>query len=104
MAHITGGGLIENVPRTLPPGVRAVFEQSRWQIPAIFVELCKRGSLTHDEKYRTFNMGVGYTLIVPFADAPKAIAAVPGARVVGWIEKCGEDEPQVVVHPARSAA
>ncbi|HKU68138.1 MAG TPA: phosphoribosylformylglycinamidine cyclo-ligase [Candidatus Baltobacteraceae bacterium] len=104
MAHITGGGLLENVPRTLPPGVRAVFEQSRWEIPPLFAELCRRGGLTHEEKYRTFNMGVGYTLVVPLADAPKAVQAAPGARVIGWIEKRGENEPQVVVHPARSAA
>lgn len=104
MAHITGGGLLENVPRTLPPGVKAVFEQSRWTVPPIFVELSKRGNLQHEEKYRTFNMGVGYTLVVPLADAPKAVAAVPGAKVVGWIEKRAEGEPQVVVHPARASA
>jgi phosphoribosylformylglycinamidine cyclo-ligase len=104
MAHITGGGLLENVPRTLPSAVRAVFEQSRWEIPPLFEELCKRGNLTHAEKYRTFNMGIGYTLVVPLADAPKAVAAVPGAKVVGWIEARSEGGPQVVVHPARSAA
>lgn len=104
MAHITGGGLLENVPRTLPDGVKAVFEQARWEIPALFSELCKRGSLGHEEKYRTFNMGIGYTLIVPMADAPKAVQAVEGARVIGWIEKRADNEPQVVVHPARSSA
>ena len=102
MSHITGGGLLENVPRTLPQNAKAVFEQSRWNVPALFVELCKRGNLQHEEKYRTFNMGVGYTLIVPLADAPKAVQAVPGAKVIGWIEARGENEPQVVVHPARA--
>jgi phosphoribosylformylglycinamidine cyclo-ligase len=104
MAHITGGGLLENVPRTLPPGVKAVFEQSRWTVPPIFAELSKRGNLQHEEKYRTFNMGVGYTLVVPFTDAPKAVAAVPGAKVVGWIESRAQGDPQVVVHPARASA
>jgi phosphoribosylformylglycinamidine cyclo-ligase len=104
MAHITGGGLLENVPRTLPSNVKAVFEQSRWTVPAIFAELSKRGNLQHEEKYRTFNMGIGYTMVVPLADAPKAVAAVPGAKVIGWIEKRGEGEPQVVVHPARTSA
>lgn len=102
MAHITGGGLLENVPRTLPPNVKAVFEQTRWEIPPLFTELCKRGNLTHEERYRTFNMGIGYTLVVPLADAPKAVQAVPGAKVIGWIETRGQGDPQVVVHPARS--
>lgn len=102
MSHITGGGLMENVPRTLPQNVKAVFEQARWSVPALFAELCKRGNLQHEEKYRTFNMGIGYTLVVPLGDAPKAVQAVPGAKVIGWIEARGENEPQVVVHPARA--
>ena len=102
MAHITGGGLLENVPRTLPPGVKAIFEQSRWTVPPLFAELCARGELGHEERYRTFNMGIGFTLVVPFMDAQKAVEAVPGARVVGWIEKRAGDEPQVTVHPARA--
>lgn len=101
MAHITGGGLLENVPRTLPAGVKAVFEQSRWSVPPIFEELCKRGDLNHTERYRTFNMGVGYTLIVPVAQVQAALDAVPAARVVGWVETRSADEEQVVVHPAR---
>ncbi len=101
MSHITGGGLLENVPRTLPPGVKAIFEQSRWQIPPLFAELCKRGNLENEERYRTFNMGIGYTLIVPLAEAAKAVAAVPGAVIAGWIEERRGQEPQVVVHPAR---
>ncbi len=102
MAHITGGGLLENVPRTLPTNVKAVFEQSRWQVPPIVLELCARGNLQHEEKYRTFNMGIGYTLVVPLADAAKAVQAVPGAKIIGWIEARVEGEAQVVVHPARS--
>jgi phosphoribosylformylglycinamidine cyclo-ligase len=102
MSHITGGGLLENVPRTLPPQAKAIFEQSRWEIPPLFAELCKRGDLDHEERYRTFNMGIGYTLIVPLADAPKAVQAVANAKVIGWIEARRENEPQVVVHPARS--
>ena len=103
MAHVTGGGLLENVPRTLPPQVKAVFEQSRWDVPPLFTELCRRGNLTHEEKYRTFNMGIGYTLVVPLADAPKAVQAAPGAKVIGWIETRGEHEPHVVIHPARTS-
>ncbi len=65
-------------------------------------ELVRRGNLQPHESYRTLNMGIGYTLVVPLSDAAKAAAAVPGARVVGWIEKRDGDEPQVVIHPARS--
>jgi len=102
MAHITGGGLLENLPRTLPDGVKAICEQSRWDVPPIFAELVRRGNLDHEERYRTFNMGIGYTLVVPLADAAKAVAAVPGAKVIGWIEARSGDEPRAVVHPSRA--
>ncbi|HEY9085120.1 MAG TPA: phosphoribosylformylglycinamidine cyclo-ligase [Candidatus Tyrphobacter sp.] len=101
MAHITGGGLLENVPRTLPPTVKAVFEQARWEVPAIARELIRRGDLSYEERYRTLNMGIGYTMIVPLAEALRATAAAPRAKVVGWIESRHGDEAQVVVHPAR---
>jgi phosphoribosylformylglycinamidine cyclo-ligase len=102
MAHITGGGLIDNVPRTLPPACKAVFEQQRWCVPPIMTELIRRGDLGHDERYRTLNMGVGYTLTVPLADAQRAAAAVPGAFVAGWIEARRDGDPAVVIHPART--
>jgi phosphoribosylformylglycinamidine cyclo-ligase len=98
MAHITGGGLLENVPRTLPENVKAVFEQQRWSVPPILAELVRRGDLG-EERYRIFNMGVGFTLVVPVTDAAEAIAAFPGAKVVGWIESRVGEEPRVVVHP-----
>jgi phosphoribosylformylglycinamidine cyclo-ligase len=101
MAHITGGGLRENVPRTLPEQVKAVFEQSRWSVPALHAELVRRGKLTVDERYRVLNMGVGFTLVVPIEGAAAAVAAVPGAAIVGWIEPRIGDEPAVVVHPTR---
>lgn len=101
MAHITGGGLPENVPRTLPSGVKAIFEQQRWSVPPITQELVRRGKVGVQERYRVFNMGIGYTLVVSLDDAPAAIAAVPEAKVVGWIEARGQNEPPVVIHPAR---
>lgn len=101
MAHITGGGLLENVPRTLPPSAKAVFEQTRWEVPAIQRDLVRRAELSHEERYRTLNMGVGYTLVVPLDDALRAVGAVPRAKIVGWIEARRDDEPQVVIHPAR---
>jgi phosphoribosylformylglycinamidine cyclo-ligase len=102
MSHITGGGLLENVPRTLPEHLKAVFEAARWTVPPIMDDLVKRGQLSEHERYRTLNMGIGYTLIVPFTDAAAAASAVPGARVIGWVETRGKDEPAVIVHPPRS--
>ena len=101
MAHITGGGLLENVPRTLPATSKAILEQTRWQVPPLMRDLVRRGNLSHEDRYRTFNMGIGYTLIVPLAEAPRALAAAPGAFVAGWIETRAAGEPAVVVHPAR---
>jgi phosphoribosylformylglycinamidine cyclo-ligase len=101
MAHITGGGLLENVPRTLPANCKAIFEQSRWTVPPLMQELVKRGDLRHEERYRTFNMGIGFTLILGTGDAVKALRAAPEAKVVGWIEARADGEPAVIVHPAR---
>jgi phosphoribosylformylglycinamidine cyclo-ligase len=103
MAHITGGGLLENVPRTLPEGCKAVFEQSRWSAPPLLTELVRRGNLGHEERFRSFNMGIGFTLIVPLADGAKALAAASGACVIGWVEARKHGEPAVIVHPARTA-
>ena len=102
MAHITGGGLLENVPRTLPDRCAAVFEQARWDVPPIMAELVKRGDLAHEERYRTLNMGVGYTLIMAITDVSKALAAAPGARVVGFVQPRNDGDPRVVVRPLRS--
>ena len=102
MAHITGGGLLDNVPRTLPDGCKAIFEQQRWTVPPIMREIVKRGELSPAERYRTLNMGLGFTLIVPIAQAEAAVGAAAGAKVVGWIEARHGDEPAVVVHPARN--
>jgi phosphoribosylformylglycinamidine cyclo-ligase len=101
MAHITGGGLLENVPRTLPAGCKARFEQSRWSVPPLEAELVRRGNLTHEERYRVFNMGVGYTLVLPVGDVDRALAAAPGAKVVGWVEERGQGEAAVVIDPVR---
>lgn len=103
MAHITGGGLLENVPRTLPDGVKAIFEAARWSVPPIMRDLVLRGNLAYSEKYRTFNMGIGYTLVVPLADVSAALAAVPSAFVAGWVEARASDEPTVMIHEARAA-
>jgi phosphoribosylformylglycinamidine cyclo-ligase len=65
MAHITGGGLLENLPRILPANCNAVINQASWTIPPLFTLLCELGKLTLTESYRTFNMGVGLVMIAP---------------------------------------
>ncbi len=102
MAHITGGGLLENVPRTLPEHAAAVFEQTRWDVPPIMTELVRRCDLPHEERYRTLNMGVGYTLIMPIADVAAALGAAPGARVVGFVQPRRDADARVIVRPART--
>jgi len=102
MSHITGGGLLENVPRTLPPHCKAIFEQSRWTVPPIMAELVRRGRLEHAGCYRTLNMGIGFTLVVANTDAGAALEAWPGAKVIGWVEARRDGEAAVVVHPARA--
>jgi phosphoribosylformylglycinamidine cyclo-ligase len=102
MAHITGGGLLDNVPRTLPEHAAAVFEQTRWEVPAIMAEIVRRGDLAHEERYRTLNMGIGYTLIVSIADVDATLSAAPEARVVGFVQPRREGDPRVIVRPARA--
>ena len=65
MAHITGGGITENLPRVLPKGTAAVIELGTWPNQPIFQHLQQLGSIPQDEMMRTFNMGVGMILVVP---------------------------------------
>ena len=75
MAHITGGGLTDNVPRILPPGTRAAIERGSWTIPPVFRHLVERGRLDSDEAHRALNMGIGFVLVV----GPDDLDSVRGA-------------------------
>jgi phosphoribosylformylglycinamidine cyclo-ligase len=88
MAHITGGGVIDNVPRVLPEGLAATIERSTWTVPPIFTAIQREGGVHLEEMWRTFNMGVGMVVIVP-ADVP-SIASAAGVPV--W--RIGEVIPQ----------
>jgi phosphoribosylformylglycinamidine cyclo-ligase len=90
MAHITGGGVIDNVPRVLPEGLAANLDRSTWNIPPIFDALQKAGGIHLEEMWRTFNMGVGMVVIVP-ADAPTidAAAGIPVWRIGEVIPQSG---------------
>ena len=75
MAHITGGGLIENVPRVLPEGVQCRIDGSSWTRPAIFEWLEEKGQIDSHEMYRVFNNGIGLVVIVSAEDADRAMEA-----------------------------
>jgi phosphoribosylformylglycinamidine cyclo-ligase len=72
MAHITGGGITENLPRVLPRGVAAVIDMGSWQIPTIFEHLQHLGNVPQEEMMRTFNMGIGMVLVIPSSKFKKA--------------------------------
>lgn len=73
LAHITGGGIIENLPRVIPDQLAAVVERSRWRVPVLFTVLQELGAIPEDELWRSFNMGVGMIAVVP---GPTVAAAV----------------------------
>ena len=73
IAHITGGGIVENIPRILPEGVSVRIDQESWSTPSIFTFIQEEGEISDGEMYRTFNMGIGMVLIVSSNDASKVI-------------------------------
>jgi phosphoribosylformylglycinamidine cyclo-ligase len=75
MAHITGGGFIENIPRVLPDGVNVEIQYGSWPILPIFGLMQREGGISNNDMFRTFNMGIGMVVIVNADDAEKAIAA-----------------------------
>jgi phosphoribosylformylglycinamidine cyclo-ligase len=74
MAHITGGGITENLNRALPPTVDARVHRGAWPKPPVFDLLQKAAALSDDDMYRTFNMGIGFAIVVGAADAPEVAA------------------------------
>jgi phosphoribosylformylglycinamidine cyclo-ligase len=90
LSHITGGGLLENIPRVLPEGVKAVIDASSWQRPAVFDWLQENGNVTDKEMYRTFNNGIGMVIVVAENDVSEALAVLNSAgeqaSLIGQIE------------------
>jgi phosphoribosylformylglycinamidine cyclo-ligase len=73
LAHITGGGLLENIPRVMPANTRAHIHKSAWQMPSVFNWLQQQGRVAQTEMYRTFNCGIGMTLILAKQDQQVAM-------------------------------
>lgn len=91
IAHITGGGLLDNVPRMLPEGIGARLDQSTWTVNPIFTYLVETGNVDPRDRYRTFNMGIGMVLAVGSRDVSKVLEAIPGSRVIGETVAAGGD-------------
>jgi len=87
MAHITGGGLIGNVPRILPQGLAAKFNSRTWAVPPIFELVQQQGNVDQEEMYRVFNMGIGMVLICSPQDADQLTTALPEVNKVGEVVK-----------------
>lgn len=78
MAHITGGGFIENIPRVLPEGVNVNVEYGSWPIHNIFGLMQEKGSITNRDMFTTFNMGIGLVVVVPADEAEEALRVASG--------------------------
>lgn len=91
MAHITGGGIVGNVPRILKGGLTARIDEDSWPVPPIFDIIKKLGNVPEDDMKRTFNMGIGYVMVVDSQDAALALATLKdndyNAYLIGAIEK-----------------
>ena len=101
IAHITGGGLTENIPRVLPEAVKAVIEQSTWHRPELFRWLQREGQVAESEMHRVFNCGIGMCLVVAREHAIQALqflnAAGEKAVQIGRIEARQDGEAQTIV-------
>lgn len=101
MAHITGGGLLENIPRILPDNLCAVLQRSAWDMPPLFKWLQAQGNIAEREMYRTFNCGIGMAVVVSPEHVQQAqkLLRASGEQVwrIGEIKKRAQGEPQTVV-------
>lgn len=101
MANITGGGILENIPRALPNGYRAVLEVKSWDWPEIFSWIQRTGNVPMDEMYRVFNCGIGYVVIVSEENVDDAITSIKNSghqcQVIGCVVPCRTDENRCIV-------
>lgn len=96
MAHITGGGLVDNLPRVLPENCIAYLDSGSWSVPPIFDLLVARGGVAVDERYRVFNMGIGFVIVARERDREEFLHRLPEARIIGEIvSRTSSDEPAV---------
>jgi len=101
LSHITGGGLLENIPRVLPDNVTAVIDSNSWTRPAIFDWLQSEGNVIDEEMYRTFNNGIGMVVCVAQQDAQETLSLLSqlgeSAYQIGHIETSEHTTPDVLI-------
>ena len=101
IAHLTGGGFWENIPRVLNDKVRVVIDEKSWEWPAVFKWLQEKGNISTHEMYRTFNCGVGMVIALPQEDVETALALLQQsgekAWVIGQVELATEGTEQVII-------
>jgi len=101
LAHITGGGLVENVPRVLPARLAARIERAAWKLPPLFSWLQVEGRIADAELYRVFNCGIGMVAVVAPADAARAVKILAAAGETAWrigrVERRRKNAAQVVM-------
>jgi len=96
LAHVTGGGVMGNVPRILPQGLAAHLHKGSWNIPPIFKLIQKQGDIEEAEMYRVFNMGIGMAIVGSPQQVTKLTAALPRAKVIGEVVKV-EGKERVII-------
>ena len=99
MAHITGSGLVGNVPRTLPKGLAARLDSRQWTVPPIFELIQKKGNVDTGEMYRVFNMGIGMVIICVPQEVALLKKALPKAKVIGEVVR-RSGEARVIIDGA----
>jgi len=101
IAHLTGGGFWENIPRVLPDNTQAVIDESSWQWPDVFTWLQQAGNVSSHEMYRTFNCGVGMVIALPAALVDQAVALLNAQGEKAWkigSIKASDSEQRVVIN------
>jgi len=101
LAHITGGGLVENIPRALPKNLQAKVDMNTWEVPEIFKWLGKQGGVPYDDILKTFNLGIGMVAIVEEDKVAQVLANLQAegedAIVIGELVDINEGDKQCVV-------
>jgi len=101
IAHLTGGGFWENIPRVLPDNTQAVLSESSWEWPAVFGWMQQAGNVSRFEMYRTFNCGVGMVIALSPADADRAVQLMTDAGEKAWkigVIKASDSDERVVIN------
>ena len=97
MAHITGGGFPDNVPRILPEGLTARFKSRAWEVPPVFQLIQRLGDVSRDEMYHVFNMGIGIVVVCSPENVNRIAREIPEIRVIGEVTRQKKGEARVTI-------